>query len=220
MSLANWQKLVLAKQGFFFDLDGTLLNSEPLHALAIYQILQQCGHPSKHTPADLENIYYGCSDKYIFEAENLKAYLSLEGFYQQKSVLMQQILQDLTEEQEMALIAPGILEFLAWAQKMGKRLAIVSASERNFIDLALKQFKMQEYFPYIVAHEDCATSKPLPGPYLTALEKTGLKAEEALAFEDSPPGLTSAKGAHIRTVEISLRPKQGFLGDYHLLLPT
>ena len=220
MSLATWQKLVAEKQGFFFDLDGTLINSEPLHALAIYRILHTCGHPSKHTTADLEQIYYGCSDHYIFEAENLGDYLSLADFYQQKSQLMQQILQDLTNEQEAALLAPGILEFLTWAQKNGKCLAIVSASERYFIDLALQQFKMKQYFAHIVAHEDCATSKPLPGPYLTALAKTGLPANEALAFEDSPPGLSSAQGAKIKTVEISLRPKEGFLGDYRLLLPA
>ncbi|MBP5295907.1 MAG: HAD family phosphatase [Bacteriovoracaceae bacterium] len=220
MAQTPWQKLVLAKKGFFFDLDGTLLNSEPLHATAIFKILQAVGLGQDYSPALLEKKYMGCTDDYIFQEEGLAARLSLAEFYAQKAVLMQEILAALTKEDEQRLLAPGIIEFLAWAQAAGKCLAIVSASERYFIDLVLAQFKMQDFFAYIIAHEDCATAKPAPGPYLTALERGGLAAQEALAFEDSPPGQRAAQAAFIEVIPVALSPRPNALTDFKILLPA
>ncbi|MFL5222366.1 MAG: HAD family hydrolase, partial [Microvirga sp.] len=62
-------------------------------------------------------------------------------------------------------------------------------------DHMLDVLGLAERFPVQVTIEEVERGKPDPLPYLTALERLGIKAEEAVAFEDSPSGMRAAKAA-------------------------
>ena len=112
------------------------------------------------------------------------------------------------EEHEVSLLEveelrPGILEYLQEAQRRSLKTAIVSSSSRKWVDRHLARLERAEHFDEIVtADRDRERSKPRPTLYLEALERLGVDADEAIAFEDSPNGVTAAKAAGIFTVAV------------------
>jgi HAD superfamily hydrolase (TIGR01509 family) len=111
-------------------------------------------------------------------------------------------------EQELELLSieelrPGILDYLEEAERSGLKTAIVSSSSRQWVDRHLVRLERAEHFDEIVtADRDPERSKPRPTLYLEALDRLGVTADEAIAFEDSPNGVQAAKAAGIFTVAV------------------
>jgi HAD superfamily hydrolase (TIGR01509 family) len=104
---------------------------------------------------------------------------------------------------EIEKLRPGILEYLEGAERRNLKTAIVSSSSRKWVDRHLVRLERAEHFDEIVtADRDPERSKPRPTLYLEALERLGVAAEEAIAFEDSPNGVKAAKAAGIYTVAV------------------
>lgn len=104
---------------------------------------------------------------------------------------------------EIEELRPGILEYLEEAERRGLKTAIVSSSTRKWVDRHLVRLERAEHFDEIVtADRDPERSKPRPTLYLEALERLGVAADEAIAFEDSPNGVKAAKAAGIFTVAV------------------
>jgi beta-phosphoglucomutase-like phosphatase (HAD superfamily) len=66
----------------------------------------------------------------------------------------------------------------------------------------LKRLELFDYFHTTKCYEDTATHKPDPGPYRAVLEELGVAPREAVAFEDSPNGVTAARAAGICCVAV------------------
>ena len=111
-------------------------------------------------------------------------------------------------EHELTLIEaeelrPGILEYLADAQRLGLKRAIVSSSSKDWVDLHLRRLEQAAGWDAIVtADHDIERAKPRPTLYLEALDALGLEPIEAIAFEDSPNGVRAAKAAGILCVAV------------------
>lgn len=104
---------------------------------------------------------------------------------------------------EIEGLRPGVLEYLEEADRLGILKAIVSSASRGWVDRHLLRLEHAERFDEIVtADRDPARSKPRPTLYLEALERLGVDAVEAIAFEDSPNGVHAAKAAGIFTVAV------------------
>ncbi|MBS1984589.1 MAG: HAD family hydrolase [Bdellovibrionales bacterium] len=97
---------------------------------------------------------------------------------------------------------PGVLPLLRAARARGLRTAIASSSERAWIDQFLNRLELHEYFDAICTRDDVEQVKPNPALYLLALERLGVNAHEAIAFEDSRNGLLAARAAGIFTVVV------------------
>jgi HAD superfamily hydrolase (TIGR01509 family) len=104
---------------------------------------------------------------------------------------------------EIEGLRPGILEYVEEAAQLGLKTAIVSSSSRQWVDRHLTRLERTEHFDEIVtADRDPERSKPKPTLYLEALDRLGVSAAEAIAFEDSPNGVKAAKAAGIFTVAV------------------
>jgi HAD superfamily hydrolase (TIGR01509 family) len=100
-------------------------------------------------------------------------------------------------------LRPGVLELLGEAAARGLRTAIVSSSEDEWIARHLGRRGVLERFDAVVcANGDRERAKPRPTLYLEALERLGVAAPEALAFEDSPNGVAAAKAAGLVCVAV------------------
>lgn len=75
------------------------------------------------------------------------------------------------------------------------RMALVTSSLREHLEIAHRQSGMLPLFETIVTREDYAESKPNPMPYLTALARLGLEPARCVAIEDSERGMSSAVAA-------------------------
>jgi HAD superfamily hydrolase (TIGR01509 family) len=126
----------------------------------------------------------------------------LAGPIDREAVLPQRVARDLALC-EVEELRPGVLGYLEQAREHGLAVAIVSSASRDWIDRHLTRLERAAHFDEIVtADGDVARAKPLPVLYLEALERLGLTAAEAVAFEDSPNGVRAAKAAGLYCVAV------------------
>ena len=97
---------------------------------------------------------------------------------------------------------PGIVVHLDAAADAGLCLAIASSSSAWWVDGHLERLGLAERFSAVCTKELAPRSKPDPGVYLVALERLGVAASEAVAFEDSQAGVAAAKAAGLRAVAV------------------
>jgi HAD superfamily hydrolase (TIGR01509 family) len=112
------------------------------------------------------------------------------------------------DEHELMLVEaeqlrPGVSDYLADAERLGLRKAIVSSGSRPWIDSHLRRLERAYGWDAIVtADGDRTRAKPAPTLYLEALAALSVDAAEAIAFEDSPNGVRAAKAAAVYCVGV------------------
>ncbi|CAA9257227.1 MAG: possible hydrolase [uncultured Corynebacteriales bacterium] len=89
---------------------------------------------------------------------------------------------------------PGARELLAAVRAAGVPVALVTNTERALVDLALGPL-VEELFDVSVCGDEVAHSKPAPDPYLRAARLLGVDPATAVAIEDSPTGTAAAEAA-------------------------
>jgi HAD superfamily hydrolase (TIGR01509 family) len=98
--------------------------------------------------------------------------------------------------------APGIVGWLERAAQLGLRLAVASSSPVSHVGTMLSQAGLRARFEVLATGEEVAAHKPDPAVYLLALDRLGLPAEAAVAFEDTPHGVAAAHAAGLRCVAV------------------
>ena len=182
-------------QAMLFDLDGTLVNSDPLHYQAWRGTLAHYG-------LEIDEAFYAAriSGRVNMEiVPDLLPELStagIERFIEQKESLYRTLATQL-------IALPGLSNLLAWAGQRQLKLALVTNAPRQNARFMLEALKLEKAFAKVVLAEDVAAGKPDPAPYRAALKVLGITAKDALAFEDSPSGIQSAVGAGLPTVGIA-----------------
>ena len=92
-------------------------------------------------------------------------------------------------------IQPGLVDYLQDARRLGLKMGLASSSSRVWVHGHLERLALYHYFAATKCVEDTGTHKPDPGPYLAVLDALNVLPNEAVAFEDSPNGIASAKAA-------------------------
>jgi len=90
--------------------------------------------------------------------------------------------------------AEEVLRALHGRVKMG----VVTSSRRDHFEIAHAQSGLTKYMDFIITHEEYRNSKPHPEPYVTAMNRHGLRPEQCIVIEDSERGLASATAAGLR----------------------
>jgi beta-phosphoglucomutase len=97
-------------------------------------------------------------------------------------------------------------------------LAVVSGATRSEVELVLRAAGL-DVFDVIVSAEDVARGKPDPEGYLLALQRLRLPAADAVALEDSPPGIAAAKAAGLSCVAVLGTVPRERLGQADEIVP-
>ncbi|MER7282055.1 HAD-IA family hydrolase [Dactylosporangium sp. NPDC000244] len=97
---------------------------------------------------------------------------------------------------------PGIVGWLDRAVQLGLRLAVASSSPITHVGAMLDQARLRARFEVLATGEEVAAHKPHPAVYLLALDRLGLPAKEAVAFEDTAHGVAAAHAAGLRCVAV------------------
>ncbi|MGI4994215.1 HAD family hydrolase [Halobacteriovorax sp. GFR7] len=177
----------------FFDMDGTILDSEPLH----YEVVKNlCNGKKIPTMEDT----YGMSDGEVFpmikEALGLN---SLEEYLVKKN----EALVELIGQSDASNIRHrNIQELLNRLRDSGTRLALVTASQYEVTHPILKHCELDGYFEKIITEREVDYTKPNPAPYLLAQDFFKAQTHECLIFEDSPTGIEAAQRAGIDHVVV------------------
>jgi HAD superfamily hydrolase (TIGR01509 family) len=99
-------------------------------------------------------------------------------------------------------ILAGVAELFAEAKARGLKVGVASSSSREWVCGHLDRLAFMEGWDAIVCRADVEHAKPAPDLYLKAVDSLGVAPREAIALEDSPNGVTSAKAAGLRCVAI------------------
>ena len=81
-------------------------------------------------------------------------------------------------------------------------MAVVTSCKREHFDAVHTDTNVRKYFEFVLALEDYPRTKPQPDPYLAALARAGVRADEAVAIEDSPRGVRAAVAAGVPCIAI------------------
>lgn len=181
-----------------YDLDDTMVNSDPLHARAWEELLKDHGHEFAALPEDLRSSFIGM--RVIDIVSEIADYLELEAskddLYKKRVELFLEIVKNELEPM------PGLLESLKRFKDADYRLAIASSGATSYIDLVLSKFGIKDYFEAVVTGDDVKIGKPHPEAYLVAAQKLQLEPAECLVLEDATKGIQSAKAAGCKCIAI------------------
>jgi HAD superfamily hydrolase (TIGR01509 family) len=98
-------------------------------------------------------------------------------------------------------ILPGVMEYVRDARDLGMKLAVASSSSRRWVTGHLSRLHL-DCFSCVLCRDDVERTKPAPDLYLAALDCLQVRAEEAIALEDSANGLAAARAAGLTCVAV------------------
>jgi HAD superfamily hydrolase (TIGR01509 family) len=98
---------------------------------------------------------------------------------------------------------PGLVDFIERGRERGMKIALVTNAPEENVEAILLALELGDFFDAIVLADEVEAVKPDPAPYRAALNKSGVRADEALAFEDSVSGISSSVAAGVPTVGIT-----------------
>lgn len=122
-------------------------------------------------------------------------------------------------------VFPGVHDFIATAAA-SYRLAIASAAARQEIEAVLAHLNLSSYVSCVIAAEDVRDGKPAPDVYIEAITRLrllfteigGLEPDEAVAIEDTPGGIASARAAGLHVAAVLNSFEESALKDADLIL--
>jgi HAD superfamily hydrolase (TIGR01509 family) len=171
----------------FFDMDGLLVDSEPLWLISETQMMAEYGYQW------LESDQAACLGGPLDRIGN---YMSgLIGGKRDGHSLMMEIIDRMVEKFKGDLpFMPGAIALINDLRAYGVPLTLVSASPRSLVDAALSNFE-ENPFVRSISSGDVKVSKPDPEGYLLAASSGGHEISNSLVLEDSLTGVTAAKAS-------------------------
>ena len=188
-------------RAILFDFDGLVLDTEYPEYLAWREVF--AAHDSLLAPEMwVMNTGKGATLNSFSPYEALEQNL---GRTIDRDAIRRARRQRFAELMEGEALLPGVEARLREARQFGMKVAIVSSSPREWIEKYLSRFGLIDAFDAILCADDVTNTKPDPELYLAALTKLGVRAEQAIVFEDSPNGIASAKDAGLYCVAVPNR---------------
>ena len=172
------------------DLDGTLVDSEPLHRERYRTWFTRRGWPYDD---DVAALFTGRRADDVFR--------SVDGPWrgEDPAALVADLLA-LEPSRTLPEPVAGAAEAVAWARAHGIRLALVTSAGPRWATRALGALGGIEAFEVTVTRDDVTTGKPDPACYALACERLGVLPADCVACEDAPDGVRSAVAAGVGTV--------------------
>ena len=177
-----------------FDMDGLLIDSEPIWTEAAQLVMQKVNFKLTHA---LKLQTTGLSIKLFLEF-----CYKIQPWYTPASEELERDILNLAHKNILAnaVAMPGAIELVKKLKGQGLKLAVASASHMVLIEGVLKRLGIIDYFDTWHSGELEEFTKPHPAVYLSTAAKLGVKPEECIAFEDSFTGLRSAHAAGMTTI--------------------
>lgn len=198
-----------------FDIDGTLVDSERHgHRVAFNLAFESFGLPYRWDEEE-----YGRLLRTTGGQRRIERYLAARGVGEEERSSLAPalharktaILNELIDAGRIEA-RPGVERLLGELTGAGCRLAVATTGSRSWVERVLALSLSEFDFEVVVTGDEVSARKPDPEAFAVALDRLGLKAQDAVAVEDSAEGLESAKGAGLACVIVA----NGYTADHDL----
>jgi mannitol-1-/sugar-/sorbitol-6-/2-deoxyglucose-6-phosphatase len=184
------------QQAVIFDMDGVIIDSEPLWQAAEQTVFQTIG---LHLTTAM------CDETMGLRTDRVIRYWYDRHPWTGKS--LDQVEQELLTEvgglmRSQGTAMPGLSEILGEIQGSGFRCAIASSSPRQLIETVVERLALGEFFEAIYSGYEVPHGKPDPAVYLAAAAGLGIEPGNCVAIEDSGAGVQAAKAAGMSVIAI------------------
>lgn len=180
-----------------FDMDGVIVDSEPLHVAAFQATLENYGHTL--TDEQYKQHFAGKTDEAGF-----KQYFDFINETVELPIIMGEKATAYLELAADQLVPyPGVIELIRELAARNIQLALVTGSLRAEAEITLKTFGIAEYFTAIVAAEDISHSKPNPEGYVKGAAALNVNPAECIVIEDAPSGVKAARAAGMKCLAVT-----------------
>ncbi len=179
-------------QTVIFDMDGVIVDTEPVHHYAYNQLFKQL---NLEVSPEFYASFTGFSTKNTFE--KIKANFEVTDDINSLIDLKRQLFNDAFDQKEDLYLLEGVEDLIKDLHKNGMQLVLASSSAKITIDRVFTRFGLHKYFTHIVSGEDFPQSKPHPAIFQHAAFLSGTQVENCIVIEDSTNGITASKAAGI-----------------------
>jgi len=192
---------------FLFDFDGTLANSAPLHERAFRKTLAEAA------PRALRGFAYAPLKGLTTRASFIRLGITDEALRDRCVALKQELYRTAVARGRLKAF-PQARAVLSAVVDQGRRNYLVTSGSAASIKLSLEALGLAEFFSGVITGDDAPEGKPAPHPYDTCLERFGLRRSDAIAIEDAPSGVASARAAGLRVIGVH-NPAVAKLVDFY-----
>jgi HAD superfamily hydrolase (TIGR01509 family) len=184
-------------QAVLFDMDGLLVDSEPLWFQVESSVMARLG--GRWSPADQQALIGGSLQRTVSYLLDRAAPADGRPARTEVANWLVHGMTELVLASDLPLL-PGAAELIAETAAAGLPYALVTSSHRQVMEAVLKRTGLS--FPVTVCAADVARNKPDPEPYRLAVARLGVDPGRCVALEDSPNGVASAEGAGCLVVAV------------------
>lgn len=184
-------------EAVIFDMDGVLIDSEPLWKIAEVTVFTKLG--LSLVANDFEQTVGLRIDQVVEYWRNRFPWtqdISTDEVVGEIVTLVSQ----LVAEKGEAL--PGVLDILKWLKTNNIKLGVGTSSYMKIVDAVMTKLNVTDYFEVIHSAEHEKYGKPHPAVYLTCAEKLNVNPNKCVVIEDSFNGLLAAKAASMATIVV------------------
>ncbi|MDN5359328.1 MAG: hypothetical protein PWQ84_391 [Thermotogaceae bacterium] len=181
-------------KGLIFDMDGVLIDSEPLYKTLNGKLFKELGFSLTD---DEYTKFVGTTDEKMLSV--LKKRFSLEQSVKEMNQLREDIHMTFFKSAKLYPME-HLYDLLDWAKDKELKLAVASSTDEKFVLLILEKIGILDSFHTVVCGNHIDRSKPAPDIFLKAAEELNLKPEECLVIEDSTNGVKAGKRAGMTVI--------------------
>lgn len=176
-----------------FDMDGVIVDSEPLQYEAYNEVFT--AHGAAITKREFIELWVGRGSKLHEHIARHGLGVGLEEVRLSKKMIYDRLVR---EKMQLRSGMLGLIKRLSREMKT----ALASSAHPDSVEVVLERFDLRGLFDVILTGGDVEHNKPHPEIYLKAAERLKVKSAECLVFEDSASGIAAAKDAGMRVIAL------------------
>lgn len=194
-------------EAVIFDMDGVLIDSEPLWKIAQINVFKTVG---------IDFIAVDCEQTVGLRIDEVVSFWHSKFPWSGKTKpqVVKEIMGEMVRLVSLSGKAlPGVIESLEFFKSKDLKIGLATSSYTNLMECVLQSLEISSYFDFVHSAENEPYGKPHPQVYITVADKLNVTAEKCLVIEDSFNGIIAGKAAKMKVVcipEKSHQLKEGF----------